>query len=68
MLDIENASNQDATTFHRSQYVAGNLMFSVGPSFLVGGEVLYGWHEAKAGETGNATRVQFSVQYDFIKR
>lgn len=56
-----------STSFRSSAYAAANLIWNVKGSLTLGIEVLYGNHYIKDGSVGDATRIQFSFQYDFVK-
>ena len=53
--------------FKSSEYAAANLIWVVKGGLTVGAELLYGNHFIKDGSQGNATRLQFSFQYDIVK-
>jgi len=53
--------------FKSSAYAAANLIYNVMGSLNVGVELLHGNHFQVNGQQGNATRFQFSFQYDFVK-
>jgi hypothetical protein len=53
--------------FRSTAYAAANLIWDVKGSLTLGVEVLYGNHCIKDGREGDATRFQFSFQYDFVK-
>lgn len=55
------------SAFKSSTYAAANLIYVVKGALTVGLEVLYGNHFVKDGRQGDATRVQFSFQYDLVK-
>lgn len=55
------------TAFRSSAYAAGNVIWAVSPSFTIGLEALYGQHELQNGESADATRLQLSLKYDFVR-
>ena len=55
------------TDFRSTTYLSGNLIWRLGDGFNCGLEVMYGDHVQKDRQRGNATRIQFSFQYDFVK-
>jgi len=63
----QNTDLQSGSSFHQSNYSAGNLIWNPFGSLNVGAEVLYGWlvHQDKAD--ANDTRFIFSAKYNFIK-
>jgi hypothetical protein len=62
---VNNTAYQSGSTYHNSNYMAGNLIWNVFGSLNVGGEFLYGWVEKKDGSSVNAPRIMFSAKYDF---
>lgn len=63
----QNTAFQPGSTFHKSDYFAGNLIWNPFGSLNVGAEYLYGWQVLKNGKTGNAPRFQVSLKYSFVK-
>jgi hypothetical protein len=63
----QNTNLQSGSSFHQSNYSAGNLIWNPFGSLNVGVEMLYGWlvHQDKAD--ANDTRFIFSAKYNFIK-
>ena len=53
--------------FKSSAYAAANLIYKVMGSMNLGMEILHGNHSEVSGLKGDATRFQFSFQYDFVK-
>ena len=66
-LGMNNKSFQAPTSFDNSQYYSLNLIWNPAGSLSVGGEVLYGRFKTLDGNSANDTRIQMSVQYDFIR-
>jgi Porin subfamily. len=64
---VQNTNFQPGSTFHKSNYTAGNVIWNPFGSLNVGSEFLYGWQVLKNGHTGNAPRIQFSAKYSFVK-
>jgi DcaP outer membrane protein len=58
---------QPGSTFHQSNYTAGNLIWNPFGSLNLGAEFLYGWRVNKDGTKGNAPRIMFSAKYNFVK-
>lgn len=56
-----------ATSLSSSQYYSMNLIWNPAGSLNVGTELLYGRQTTVDGFSGNDTRLQFSVQYDFVR-
>jgi hypothetical protein len=66
-LGMNNKSFQAPTSFKESQYYSANLIWNPYGSFNVGAEVLYGNNKTFDGNSANDTRIQMSVQYDFVR-
>jgi len=62
---VTNTAFQSGSTYHKSNYMAGNLIWNVFGSLNVGTEFLYGWVKKKDNSTVNAPRIMFSAKYDF---
>jgi hypothetical protein len=69
-VQIENTAYQDGLTYHKSDYMAGNLIWNPFGTLNVGTEFLYGWVRNKDGSTQNDPRIMFSAKYDlnFVKK
>ena len=61
---VNNTAYQPAGTFHKSDYMAGNLIWNPFGSLNVGGEFLYAWVINKDNSSRNAPRIMFSAKYD----
>jgi hypothetical protein len=66
-VQVENTLFQPATTFHKSNYASGNLIWNAVGSLNVGAELLYGWQEQKGGARASAPRIQLTAKYSFVK-
>jgi len=62
---VTNTAFQPGSTYHKSNYMAGNLIWNVFGSLNVGTEFLYGWVKKKDNSSANAPRIMFSAKYDF---
>ena len=64
----QNTNLQSGSSYHQSNYSAGNIIWNPFGSLNVGAEMLYGWlvHQDKAD--ANDTRFIFSAKYNFIKK
>jgi hypothetical protein len=62
---VTNTAFQPGSTYHKSNYMAGNLIWNVFGSLNVGTEFLYGWAKKKDNSSANAPRIMFSAKYDF---
>ncbi len=67
---VNNTAYQPGATFHKSDYIAGNLIWNVYGSLNVGSEFLYGWVVNKDNTSQNAPRIMFSAKYDlnFVRK
>ncbi|MDT8069089.1 MAG: DcaP family trimeric outer membrane transporter [Terriglobia bacterium] len=66
-VQVENSDRQTDATFHKSHYMATNLIWNPIGSLNVGTEFLYGWQIKKDGSSGNASRIMFSAKYNFVQ-
>jgi len=66
-LGMNNKSFQTGTSFTNSQYYSANLIWNPVGSFNVGVEALYGRYKTFDGFSANDTRIQASIQYDFVR-
>lgn len=62
---VTNTPFQEGTAFRKGQYASVNLLYSPFKALLVGGEFLWGSLETRNGQSGNDSRLQFSVKYGF---
>ena len=67
ILGLRDGGLLPADAFSQSRYGAINLIWSPVPSFSVGIEGLYGRLELQDGRARNASRIQASIKYDFIR-
>ena len=65
-VHVQNLSTQLPEAFHSSQYAAANLIWKIRDAISVGGEFLYGTHVQNNRADAEATRLQFSIQYDLF--
>jgi hypothetical protein len=63
-VQVNNTAYEPGSTYHKSDYMAGNLIWNVFGSLNVGTEFLYGWIEKKDKSSVNASRFMFSAKYD----
>jgi hypothetical protein len=61
---VNNTAYQPDLTFHKSDYMATNLIWNPFGSLNVGSEFLYGWVINKDASSRNAPRIMFSAKYD----
>lgn len=60
-----NTDGQPGGDLHKTNYIAGNLVWHFLPKATVGAEYLHGSRTDKNTNDGSANRVQFSVKYVF---
>jgi uncharacterized coiled-coil protein SlyX len=63
---VQNLSTQSPVAFHSSQYAAANVIWKIRDTISLGGEFLYGTHVQNDRANAEATRFQFSIQYDLF--
>jgi hypothetical protein len=64
-VQVDNTNFQTADAFHRAQYASVNLLWTPVSNVMMGGEVLWGDRKNNDGLSGNDTRFQFTVKYNF---
>ncbi|SPE40892.1 conserved hypothetical protein [Candidatus Sulfopaludibacter sp. SbA3] len=69
-VQINNTAYQPGSTYHKSDYMASNLIWNPFGTLNVGTEFLYGWVINRDNSSRNAPRIMFSAKYDlnFVKR
>ena len=60
-----NTDGQPGSALHKTNYIAGNLIWHFIPKAFVGAEYLHGTRTDNDGDDGTANRLQFSVKYVF---
>jgi hypothetical protein len=66
-VQLDNRSEQGAFAYDKTHYAQGNLVWAPTKNFYVGIEYLYGFKEARNGNTGDDHRVQLSLQYKLVR-
>jgi len=66
-LGMSNKPYQSPTSFTNSRYYSANIIWNPWGSFNVGAELLYGRYRTFDGLSANDTRLQMSVQYNFVR-
>jgi hypothetical protein len=66
-LGMSNKPYQPPSSFASSQYYSTNLVWNPMGALNLGVEALYGRHKTADGLSANDTRIQASVQYDFVR-
>jgi hypothetical protein len=65
--DVINTDLAAPTTYNHATYTGANLIWNPYGSLNVGAEFLYGWTMLQNGQKTNASRIQFSAKYSFVK-
>jgi hypothetical protein len=63
--DADNTNFQSASAIDVGEYASANLLFAPAPNILTGGELLWGRRRDFGGDSGTATRFQYSFKYLF---
>ena len=64
---VSNTNFQEAVAFHKGDYASINLLAYPIEQMMVGAELMWGKRTNNDGSSGNDTRFQLSVKYDFDK-
>jgi hypothetical protein len=65
-VNITNSDGQSADSYHRGQYIVGNLMYHPVPNAMMGGELQWGYRENYQDNWHTSiTKIQFSFKYNF---
>jgi hypothetical protein len=62
---VDNTSGQTGEAFQTGQYASVNLLWRPVKNVMTGAEFLWGQRKDHNGQSGDDSRVQFSVQYKF---
>jgi hypothetical protein len=63
--DQQNTNFQDAGALDKIRYASANVLYYPADNLMMGAEVLWGDRTDNGGASGDATRVQFSIKYNF---
>jgi hypothetical protein len=63
--EVTNTNFQNTTAFHKGEYASVNLLTYPADKVMIGVELMYGKLHNNDGTSGDDTRFQFSVKYDF---
>jgi hypothetical protein len=66
--EVDNTNYQTADAFHKGEYASANLLAYPAKNLLIGGELMWGKRTNNDGSSGDATRFQFSVKYNFSSK
>jgi DcaP outer membrane protein len=64
---VRNGGIQADSTYRTSHYAAGNLIWNAFGTLDIGAEYLLGWYERKDRQAANASRIQVSLKYGFVR-
>ncbi len=65
-LKVNTTDLSPGSTYNRTQYFDGNLMYSPGNRFTIGGGIIWGQRVDKNNVAGEGLRINFVVQYDLV--
>lgn len=65
-LKVNTTDLSPGNTYNRTQYFDGNLMYSPGNRFTIGGGIIWGQRVDKNNVAGEGLRINFVVQYDLV--
>lgn len=63
--EVDNTNFQSPTAYNKGQYASVNLLTYPVDNLMIGAELLWGERENNDGASGEDTRFQFSIKYDF---
>jgi hypothetical protein len=63
--EVTNTNFQNTTAFHKGEYASVNVLMYPADKVMIGAELMYGKLHNNDGTSGDDTRFQFSVKYDF---
>jgi hypothetical protein len=64
--NLDNTALQFGSAYHTAHYASGNLIWQLRKRLSVGGEVLWGAKETKAGQHGDAVRFTLALVYSIF--
>ena len=62
---VDNQSGQTSSAFQTGEYASVNLLWRPVKNVMMGAELLWGQRKDYNGQSGDDSRVQFTVQYKF---
>jgi hypothetical protein len=65
IAELDTVATQPANAIKSTRSAHLNLVYKPIPQFLIGGELMWGERENNDGDSGDALRMQVSVQYNF---
>lgn len=65
IAEVDNIAGQPGSAISAARSIHANLVYSPAPKLTVGGELMWGKRENNDGSSGDAVRLQVSIQYNF---
>ena len=63
--EVDNLNGQNGSAFKKGDYFSANLLHTPTDNILMGAEILWGKREDFNGNTGDDSRIQFTMKYSF---
>jgi hypothetical protein len=63
--EVDNLNGQAGSAFKKGDYFSANILHTPAENILIGAELLWGKREDFNGNSGNDSRIQFSLKYSF---
>jgi hypothetical protein len=63
--EVDNLNGQAGNAFKKGDYFSANILNTPVENILIGAEILWGKREDFNGNSGNDSRIQFSLKYNF---
>jgi len=63
--EVDNLNGQAGNAFKKGDYFSANILNTPAENILIGAEILWGKREDFNGNSGDDSRIQFSVKYNF---
>jgi DcaP outer membrane protein len=63
--EVDNLNGQNGSAFKKGDYFSANILHTPADNILIGAELLWGKREDFNGNSGNDSRIQFSLKYSF---
>jgi hypothetical protein len=63
--EVDNLTGQNGSAFKKGDYFSANILHTPVDNILIGAEILWGKREDFNGNSGNDSRIQFTLKYNF---
>jgi hypothetical protein len=63
--EVDNLNGQNGSAFKKGDYFSANILHTPVENILIGAELLWGKREDFNGNSGNDSRIQFTLKYNF---